>query len=1677
MQSSSETALSTYSKVQAMTTRHFKRSLADLMTKLAQAQPMFVRCIKPNLKQRANELNKSLVQRQLVCNGCLEIAQLRRDGHSIRIKFDDFILRYGEIVNYSAEITDKNNICKGILQTAKITDYDIGRNKIFLKCRHKDDLETILVQKRREKDLEKKCESETLLLDCPLSEENLSPDSLPAAMHQHMDPNDMNKAASQRDFNSGFGVTSEHHMTENDLRYNKDHKREDNFHQKNLASIFDKTDQRKEGIEQDYNTAEEQWMNSEKAYTEDTESTNSFEMDNDRIWRPYDIFQIAERHFDDNDAIFKEILKLIRVFMYIFVIVSLVGGAATSKISLLLIASNARKGSKASKESATLLLFCLCGPIAWNWLMSLMKVLFGRKEWPSIKALFIILIIEGAQTFGVCLFLFKILSSTDMFRGVIITLGLGVIPTFMKVLVRDGRIFQNWKTVTITIVNILALLSQMAAIPVFSVFDFVHESNFTVLVVHNATSSYTEHVQSNISFWELPLSILLISLGWWENFVSNDWQLFLNIVVRFKDWRALLHDVRDTSAVFTGPFKIGLAIFFSRMLVPNLEFTVPSSKADENSEHSDAEKHFISYSLLYLQIGSGIIVTYLAGLACKLHMQKSAFAVPLAIAPLATIVLILLQCRYDFTPNNWYHGDFYCPEDSLKDLIVPIICAVVLWLSYLVTVSHIWSPKSERMAKIEKLFVSPHFDGIFPDLSLTFRRRRNDKEVRIINFDRLQFVGDDSIAHEDTYNTENPTPMVYVCATMWHETKNEMTQLLKSLFRLDYVRCASRLAQEKFKIRDPDYFDLEIHIVFDDAWEINEKVNRWVPNNFVMQLVECMEDAARSVTRGPIFLPPPTKIPTPYGCKLTWIMPGHTKMVVHVKNKNKIRHRKRWSQCMYMYYLLGYRLLGGCDNDTNLMESTENLHTTGTRNRKKVNKPHRTRTRPLASLFRRMRPDQYQQAENTFILTLDGDVDFKPDSVKLLIDRMKKNRKVGAVCGRIHPIGGGPMVWYQQFEYAVGHWLQKAAEHVFGCVLCCPGCFSLFRGSALMDDNVLKMYTTKPTEARHYIQFEQGEDRWLCTLLLQQGHRIDYCAGADALTFAPETFQEFFNQRRRWSPSTLANMMDLLASWRDTVNINDNISRPYVLYQFVLMASSILGPSTIILMITGSYHSVLKIGIWPSYLLSIAPVIIYLAICMTLNSSIQITAAAVFSAFYTIVMMIATVGTIISIATENFGSPNVVFLTGLTIIFFIAGILHPQEFFCLIYGLLYFLTVPSTFILLTVYYLCNLNNVSWGTREVPRKLSPEEEEQRQVEEEQKRKKKQKKSIWNILGLTSLIHEIHMLITNFMGKTQEPQETLTNQETTQEQVKPTQPAKTEKPRQVHVKQKEPGYEPNPARPYWLKLELLGSGKVEQLCDKELEFWNYIIKRYLHPLDEDKSHKQKIKEDLISLKNNIVFIYFMINFLWTIVTLQLQAMEDELKAFYIIKKYEPLSLMFLSVFAIALGLQFFSMFLHRWGTFLHLMSSTRIDWFKQKYSEEDIARFAVQEAQRLQTMEPAPDYQQPPSDGEYEEFEDYDETNVSDKLDKLNLFAERPQQGSRFWQETSHVPPLQQIFERRLDALKKKWENGVQAEVDRPFQRVDSKRHTVRNKQLRREMYNRTFRGHHKENACSIPMQDT
>lgn len=47
-----------------------------------------------------------------------------------------------------------------------------------------------------------------------------------------------------------------------------------------------------------------------------------------------------------------------------------------------------------------------------------------------------------------------------------------------------------------------------------------------------------------------------------------------------------------------------------------------------------------------------------------------------------------------------------------------------------------------------------------------------------------------------------------------------------------------------------------------------------------------------------MLIPPPVKIPTPYGGRLEWKLPGGNKLIAHLKDKAKIRHRKRWSQVL-----------------------------------------------------------------------------------------------------------------------------------------------------------------------------------------------------------------------------------------------------------------------------------------------------------------------------------------------------------------------------------------------------------------------------------------------------------------------------------------------------------------------------------------------------------------------------------------------------------------------------------------------------------------------------------------------------------------------------------------------------------------------------------------------------------
>ena len=82
-------------------------------------------------------------------------------------------------------------------------------------------------------------------------------------------------------------------------------------------------------------------------------------------------------------------------------------------------------------------------------------------------------------------------------------------------------------------------------------------------------------------------------------------------------------------------------------------------------------------------------------------------------------------------------------------------------------------------------------------------------------------------------------------------------------------------------------------------------------------------------------------------------------------------------------------------------------------------------------------------------------------------------------------------------------------------------------------------------------------------------------------------------------------------------------------------------------------------------------------------------------------MMAVLVGLVLQLNQDGWESPSSIFFLMTAGTFIFSAILHPQEFWCLPTGLIYYLTVPSMYLLLIIYSVCNLNNVSWGTREAP----------------------------------------------------------------------------------------------------------------------------------------------------------------------------------------------------------------------------------------------------------------------------------------------------------------------------------------------------------------------------------------
>uniref|UniRef100_A0A667XWU8 chitin synthase n=1 Tax=Myripristis murdjan TaxID=586833 RepID=A0A667XWU8_9TELE len=886
---------------------------------------------------------------------------------------------------------------------------------------------------------------------------------------------------------------------------------------------------------------------------------------------------------------------------------------------LLITLSNTDTQTVPADQKPFALLCVGCALIASSVLLllkSLWKAKFKSSKLPARRTAAVVLLMEFLVSLGSAVLTIVAMPHLDIVTNVTILNSVAVLSAVLQVAAQCAAKERNRFIFPSLIAFLLILLGYVL---------------FLVLYLLENESRSKTAVWAGLAV----AGSFLISLNWWENYI----RLFCD--TRSDGFlKNVLHILSSLLRILVTGCVVGAYVPLSQMDWVTLT-TVPNREMR------------IVVTLIVVQLVSSALCQWFAVAACKMHALRRCFILPLYSASLAVMAVLIIPVIIYFedyraevsvadnsTFTDYCTAAVYERNQTLGNAtflhifldVTQTLCsqnlnstfviltdkwpnvnivmsynfalglAAAWWLGLVLATLHIWFFKVHRIQRTQDLFIRRLYEGAFIEQSL------------LLN-----------------------TLTVYLCATMWHETGDEMMNIIISIFRLDQYR-------PKTDAKNND-INIEAHIYFDDAFkDVRGSRGRHV-NEYAETLVETIKNVYRKRPR----IPDQRLFRTPYGGRLEVTMPKGNNLVVHFKDKQLIRHKKRWSQIMYLYYLLGWKL------------------------------------KQFLLFFLQ------KEMHNTYILALDGDTDFHPAAVMLLIDRLKMYPLVGAACGRIHPTGSGPMVWFQKFEYAVGHWLQKAAEHVIGCVLCSPGCFSLFRAAALMDNNVMKTYLTKSTEARHYIQYDQGEDRWLCTLLLKQGWRVEYNAASDAYTNAPEEFKEFYNQVSARIGSEISFHLELFQqSGPDETKHTIQQSIVKIKQPDCVYASCLPGSFTFLLNIDGS----------SAVVLAVIPPAIYLGLCFKVKSNTQITIAAVLSVFYAFLMLVVGLTIISSMVKEQtILTPSSIFVIAMSILYLITGLMHPQEFSLVFYGFLYILCIPSAYLLLAIYSMVNMNNVSWGTRE------------------------------------------------------------------------------------------------------------------------------------------------------------------------------------------------------------------------------------------------------------------------------------------------------------------------------------------------------------------------------------------
>lgn len=131
----------TKSKGRMSQTRHvqtmgmnFRYSLIELLYKLTNSQPHFVRCIRSNMDYSGSLFDRDMIKHQVKYHAVCDTIRIRQQGFSHRIPYQEFLRRYQFLAFDFDETVDmtKDN-ARLLLVRLKMEGWAIGKDKVFLK--------------------------------------------------------------------------------------------------------------------------------------------------------------------------------------------------------------------------------------------------------------------------------------------------------------------------------------------------------------------------------------------------------------------------------------------------------------------------------------------------------------------------------------------------------------------------------------------------------------------------------------------------------------------------------------------------------------------------------------------------------------------------------------------------------------------------------------------------------------------------------------------------------------------------------------------------------------------------------------------------------------------------------------------------------------------------------------------------------------------------------------------------------------------------------------------------------------------------------------------------------------------------------------------------------------------------------------------------------------------------------------------------------------------------------------------------------------------------------------------------------------------------------------------------------------------------------------------------------